>query len=145
MTNRVRRHYLICSYCCLLLLPAATADGSDAIISWSKLYALYRLPDGSTWAEHSYLHDADDVRARYEGSGGVWYGPGACTEACIRRYGPTITFTCTFPACLVFKTIKPNTFLQIEILHVSPPNPYLKLTPALLSVIPTRSPISRAG
>ena len=39
------------------------ADGpsDDAIISWSELYALYQLPDGTTWAEHGYFHDAEDV------------------------------------------------------------------------------------
>ena len=53
------------------ILPSpSAANSSDAIISWSDLYALYRLPDGSAWAEHSYLHDADDVGV-YESLDGV--------------------------------------------------------------------------
>ena len=36
------------------------SDGSP-LLSWSHLYAFYRLPDGSTWAEHDYLHDAEDL------------------------------------------------------------------------------------
>ena len=35
-------------------------DGSP-IISWSDLVALYRLPDGSAWAEHGLLNDAEDL------------------------------------------------------------------------------------
>ena len=39
-------------------------DGGT-LISWSPLHALYTLPDGTAWAEHSNLWDADDlVRAR---------------------------------------------------------------------------------
>eukprot|EP00877_Chromochloris_zofingiensis_P006217 jgi/Chrzof1/1849/Cz10g23180.t1 len=37
-------------------------DGSP-LLSWSTLYAIYELPDGSKWAEHSYLHDDDDITA----------------------------------------------------------------------------------
>lgn len=40
-------------------------DGGT-LISWSPLHALYTLPDGTAWAEHSNLWDADDlVRARH--------------------------------------------------------------------------------
>ena len=39
-------------------------DGGT-LISWSPLHALYTLPDGTAWAEHSNLWDAEDlVRAR---------------------------------------------------------------------------------
>ena len=54
-------------HCACFHLGAASPGGGgspqdeDAIISWSELHALYRLPDGSTWAEHGYYHDADDV------------------------------------------------------------------------------------
>jgi hypothetical protein len=36
------------------------ADGGT-LISWSPLHALYALPDGSAWAEHALLWDADDL------------------------------------------------------------------------------------
>lgn len=35
-------------------------DGSP-LISWSDLYAIYMLPDGSKWAEHGYFFDMDDL------------------------------------------------------------------------------------
>lgn len=35
-------------------------DGSP-LISWSDLVALYRLADGTTWAEHGTLYDAEDL------------------------------------------------------------------------------------
>ena len=35
-------------------------DGSP-LISWSDLAALYRLPDGTTWAEHGTLYDSEDL------------------------------------------------------------------------------------
>jgi len=37
-------------------------DGSP-LISWSDLYTLYTLPDGSKWAEHGYFFDSEDLRA----------------------------------------------------------------------------------
>ena len=38
-------------------------DGKDGspIISWSNLCSLYELPDGSQWAEHGNLVDAEDL------------------------------------------------------------------------------------
>ena len=37
--------------------------GPDAgtLISWSPLHALYTMPDGTAWAEHSNLWDAEDL------------------------------------------------------------------------------------
>ena len=35
-------------------------DGSP-IISWSNLCSLYEMPDGSQWAEHGNLVDAEDL------------------------------------------------------------------------------------
>ena len=35
-------------------------DGTP-LISWSDLHVLYQLPDGSKWAEHGHLHDAEDL------------------------------------------------------------------------------------
>ena len=35
-------------------------DGGT-LISWSPLHALYTLPDGTAWAEHSNLWDAEDL------------------------------------------------------------------------------------
>ncbi len=31
------------------------------IISWSDLYCLYCLPDGTKWAEHGNYHDMEDL------------------------------------------------------------------------------------
>ena len=38
-------------------------EGSDGspLISWSDLVSLYSLPDGSKWAEHGSLYDAEDL------------------------------------------------------------------------------------
>ncbi|CAD7698584.1 unnamed protein product [Ostreobium quekettii] len=35
-------------------------DGSP-LLSWSDLYSFYELPDGTKWAEHGYLYDAEDL------------------------------------------------------------------------------------
>ena len=38
-------------------------QGADStpLISWSNLYSLYELPDGSKWAEHGFFHDTEDM------------------------------------------------------------------------------------
>eukprot|EP00891_Asterochloris_glomerata_P006918 jgi/Astpho2/6918/fgenesh1_pg.00107_%23_8_t len=41
--------------------PSASPGTEDFLISWSNLYALYQLPDGSTWAEHGSLLDVEDL------------------------------------------------------------------------------------
>ena len=43
-------------------------DGTP-LLSWSTVYCFYTLPDGTKWAEHSFLHDEDDLIAMGEKSG----------------------------------------------------------------------------
>eukprot|EP00959_Pyramimonas_sp_CCMP1952_P377362 7904034-Pyramimonas_sp.AAC.1 len=38
-----------------------SGDDMTMRISYSNLYSLYQLPDGSKWAEHGYFYDADDL------------------------------------------------------------------------------------
>eukprot|EP00884_Botryococcus_braunii_P000848 jgi/Botrbrau1/10764/Bobra.180_2s0029.2 len=43
--------------------PCFNIGGPDhaPIISWSDLHCLYSLPDNTTWAEHGYYHDYEDL------------------------------------------------------------------------------------
>ncbi|KAK9841993.1 hypothetical protein WJX81_003057 [Elliptochloris bilobata] len=43
-------------------------DGGT-LISWSPLHALYALPDGSAWAEHSNLWDVEDLASQARARG----------------------------------------------------------------------------
>lgn len=45
------------------------ADGSP-LLSWSRLNAVYQLPDGSLWAEHENFYDLEDLQAHF-GTGGA--------------------------------------------------------------------------
>ncbi len=49
-------------------------EEGNTLISWSWLHAIYSLPDGSIWAEHSDFIDRSDMVRDFEGVGLMGFG-----------------------------------------------------------------------
>jgi hypothetical protein len=89
VTPCARRSNLPCRVLAYQAHGACFNLGEDAegntLISWSALHALYTLPDGSIWAEHSDFIDSSDMVR--DGPAGARHAehPGHDRELCLSR------------------------------------------------------------